>query len=334
MFVNNFIYFYIGVCFLLIVFEIIWGQYIRIYNKNFRKRKIKYQKQIIAFERGKERNLEIIKLTKELKNINNFMAFQTAYEEVSKRRDCRKYIYKILSVFMYLNLYYSKKKNYMEKAYFAYVISKDLNINNVENINALVETLYVFLNDNHTNCRVNAMNALCVIGNVNNIKRAVKIITETGKSFNSILLSDCLKNFRGNKFILLEELFENFDNYNENVQIAIVMFMQDYNFIDDGLILKKLDSNNISVNVKCEILRYFQTNLSGVAKNYLLRKLNSNNLKANDFTIKAIGTLGYYDDVEVENFFENLKNTDDKLILETVYRSMDKINNKEVCLQI
>lgn len=334
MFVNNFIYFYIGVCLLLIIFEVLWGQYIKLYNVRFKKKKINYKKQILAFARGTEKDIEVIRLTKELKNINNLMAFQSAYEEISKRRDCKNYIYKILSAFIYLNIYYSQKKSNMEKAYFAYVISKDLDIENVENINVLLETLYEFLNNDYISCRVNAMNAICVIGKVDNVKRGIKIISDTKKNFNSILLANCLKSFRGDKQVLAQELFEDFETYEENVQIAMMMYLSEYSFVPDEKIIEKLDSNIISVNVKCEILRYFQVNLSEEIKLYLLKRLNENNMKANDFNIKAIGTLGYYTDDEVFEFLNRLRSSEDEMILETAYRSIDKIKKNKIEVQV
>ena len=296
--------------------------------------KINYKEQIIAFVKGEERTVDVKHLSKKLKNIDNLIAFQSAYEEASKRRDCTSYIYKVLPIFIYLNIYYADRKSDMEKAYFAYVLGRDLSIENIGDINILIETLYEFLNNKSINCRVNAMNAICSIGKINNVKRAVKIISDTEKEFNSILFANCLKNFNKNKKKLADELFYDFDKYTENVQIAIIMFLSEGSYIHDKEIIKKLDSNLISIDVKCEIMRYFQVNKSDLAKLYLLKELDKKDIKANDFTIKAIGTLGYYDDDDVYDLLEKLKNTNDEMILETVYRSIEKNRKNKLSMQV
>lgn len=329
MFVNNFIYFYIGICILLIAFEVIWGEYIKIYNIKFKKMKIKYKEQIIAFGNGEAINIDVKSLSKKLRNVNNLIAFQSAYEEATKRKRCKGYVYKILPVLEELNVYYSRKKSDMEKSYFAYVLGKDLRAKNIDNIGIFIETLYEFLNSKSTSCRVNSMNAICSIGGVDNVKKATRIISNIEYEFNEILLANCLKSFRGDKAKLADELFNDFNNYKENVQCAIMIFLIEVNSISDKFIVEKLESNSISVNVKCEIMRYFQVNKSELAKTYLIKELCKPNIKANDFIIKAIGTLGYYDDNDVCSLLESLKTTRDEMILETVYRSKEKISENK-----
>lgn len=334
MFVNNFIYFYIGICILLIAFEIIWGEYIKIYNIKFKKMKIRYKEQIIAFGNGEAVNIDAKSLSKKLKNINNLIAFQSAYEEAMKRRKCKGYVYKILPVLEELNSYYSKKKSDMEKSYFAYVIGKDLRIKNIDNIGIFIETLYEFLNSKSTSCRVNSMNAICSIGGIYNLEKAIRIINNIEYEFNEILLANCLKSFRGDKVKLANELFSNFNNYKENIQCAIILFLTEVNTISDNAIVEKLESNAVSVNVKCEIMRYFQINKSEFAKAYLIKELDKPNIRANDFIIKAIGTLSYYDDSDVRSLFESLKKTKDDMILEAVYRSIEKINENKYLMRV
>ena len=64
MFINNFIYFYIGVCALLIAFELVWVQYIKVYDARYKKVKINFKEQIINFEKGIERDIDIKGLSK------------------------------------------------------------------------------------------------------------------------------------------------------------------------------------------------------------------------------------------------------------------------------
>ena len=72
-------------------------------------------------------------------------------------------------------------------------------------------------------------------------------------------------------------------------------------------------------------MRYFQKHKNEKLKEYLITKLNIENIVANDLNIKAIGTLGYYEEQEVFNLLNKLKESTDNLIKESAYRSLEKI---------
>lgn len=326
MFINNFIYFYIGICILLILFELIWNQYIKMYNIQSRKMKIKYKEQILCVERYHEK-IDTELFFKELKNANNLIAFQDAFEEIVKKRNCQDFLHQILPVFIKLNDVYANRKKEMEKAFFAYVIGTDFTINNVENANMFLETLYSFLNSSSIYCRTNAMVAIFHIGKINHVMRAIQFLNRNEIVYHNNLLARNLKDFEGNKKILAIELMKHFDEYAVNTQIAIVKFLTEYNYVLEEDMLKKLQMKGIATDVKCEIMRYFQTNKSEMAKKFLISKLKESNLVADDLIIKAIGTLGYYNDIEVREVLENLKDSNDENILEAVYRSLEKMEN-------
>ena len=334
MFINNFIYFYIGICALLIVFELVWVQYIKLYNTRKKMLKIKFKEQIIDFEKGINREINIQKLSKKLRNENNLVAFQSAYEDVIKRRNCSNYMKKILPVFIYLNGYYANRKNNMEKAYFAYVVGKDITPENAEQIDGLMETLYSFLNNKSINCRGNALSAICSVGKVNNVIRALQIINNNGSNANSILIANCLEKFSGNMHILSVKLINLFDKCIENVQIAIIKFLATIASDFDKELIEKLDDEYVSVDVKCEIMRYFQVNKSENMKEWLISELENEHIKANDLIVKAIGTLGYYEDARVDALLEKLQYSEDEMILETAHRSIEKKQKQKKLISI
>ena len=184
MFINNFIYFHIGVCILLILFEIAWAQYIKLHGIRLKRNTEKYKEQI-------QEQIEYINLTgkirrkhgrmfrRRLKNVNNLMAFEKAYSEIGEKEDISEYRKKMLYTFVKLSIYYRTRKNEMEKAYFAYVIGKLFtNIESEYVLSVFIGTLYNFLESKSIYCKINSMNAIYSIGTIEHIIRAVSIINK------------------------------------------------------------------------------------------------------------------------------------------------------------
>ena len=326
MFINNFIYFYIAICMILILFELVWSVYIKKYNTKMEQDKIKYKDTINSIVDYKS-NIDINALSKELKNVNNLISFQNAFEEIQSENIRRDFMHEILPVFIYLNIYYANRKNEMEKAFFAYGVGEDLVINNANNANLLIETMYSFIYSKSIYCRANAIGAIFSIGKVNNVIKAIEIINTSQLEYNQNLLTHNLKKFSGNKKILAIELNKKFDTYSENIQIAIIRFLTQYNYIEENELINRLKDSYLSVNVKCEIMRFFQANKSEEAKKFLMSILENEEVIANDFTIMAIGTLGYYDDEEVISLLNKMKNSKDEMLLEAAHRSMEKMKS-------
>ena len=330
MLINNFIYFYIGVCILLVLFEIAWAQYIKIHNIRLKRKTEKYKKQIkeqIDYINltGKIRKRYCRVMRYELKDVKNLMAFEKAYSEMIQKEDIIIYRKKMLYTFLRLSIYYDKTKNEMEKAYFAHLIGKYFkNLESEYVLSVFIGILYKFLECKSIYCKINAMDAIYSIGTTAHIVRAISIINKNQYTYNQVLLANGLKAAEGDKQILAQELFKRFDEYNKDIQISIIKFLSDFRYIDEDLILEKLKNNSTAIDVRCEIMRYFQKNKNEKAKQYLIKKLNKEKIVANDLIIKAIGTLGYYEEDEVYGLLNKLKESSDDLIKESVYRSLEK----------
>lgn len=330
MFINNFIYFHIGVCILLIIFEIGWTQYIKFHKIKLKRNTEKYKKQI-------QEQMNYIKLTGKirknycrmlrikLRNVNNLMAYEEAYSEMMENENFVIYRRKMFYTFIKLAIYYEKRKSETEKAYFAYIIGKYFkNIESEYVLSVFIGTLYRILGCKSIYCKINAMDAIYSIGTTEHIIRAISIINENQKSFNQEILANGLKTVECDRQKLAEELFNRFDEYNKDIQISIIKFLSDFPCIDEELILEKLKNNSTAVDVRCEIMRYFQKNKNEKAKQYLMERLNREKIVANDLIIKAIGTLGYYEEEEVHQLLNKLKESTDDLIKECVHRSLEK----------
>ena len=330
MFINDFIYFHIGICILLILFEITWMQYMKIHAIKLKVDTEKYKKQI-------QEQINYIKLTGQirkkhcrilrmkLRNINNLMAYEKAYSEMMQNEDIGLYRRKMLYTFLRLAIYYSGRKNETEKAYYAYIIGKYFkNLESEYVLSVFIGALYRILECKSIYCKINAMDAIYSIGTTEHIIRAISIINKNQYTYNQVLLANGLKTVENDRQRLAEELFNRFDEYNKDIQISIIKFLSDFRYINEDLILEKLQNSRTAVDVRCEIMRYFQKNNNEKAKKYLMERLNNEKIVANDLIIKAIGTLGYYEEKEVHQLLNKLKESSDDLIKESVYRSLEK----------
>ena len=332
MLINYFIYFHIGVCILLILFEIFWGLYARIRDMKIKQTTKKYEtelkKQIDSIkEYASIKKVHIKMLSKELKNVNNLIAFEKACDNLAltEKEHLKIYVKHILHVFVDLAVYYNDKKNDTEKAYLAYILGKyfkDIEENAIPVI--LIETLYKYMECKSIYCKVNAIETIYLIGSTENIVRAISIINKQESIYNQTLLLNGLRNVRKNKKNLAIHLFKRFEEYNKNIQILVIKFLSEYKYIDEDLILEKLENNRTAIDVRCEIMRYFQKNKNEKAKQYLIKQLSKEEIVANDLNIKAIGTLGYYEDTEVRELLKKLKESSDDMIKESAYRSLEK----------
>lgn len=330
MFINNFIYFHIGVCILLIVFEIAWIYYIKIHDIRLENNTEKYKKQILEQIQyikitGRIRKKHCKMFRRKLKNVNNLKAFEKAYSELLENEDINIYRKKMLYTFVKLSIYYRTRKNEMEKAYFAYIIGEFFkNVESEYVLSIFIGTLYEFLECKSIYCKMNSMEAIYSIGTINHIIRGISIINNNMYTYNPVLLANGLKSVEEDKDKLAYELFNRFEEYNKEIQIAIIKFLSEYKYIDENMILKKLKDNSIATDVRCEIMRYFQKNKNEEAKQFLMDRLKKEKIVANDLIIKAIGTLGYYEEEEVYHLLEQLKESTDDLIRESAYRSLEK----------
>ena len=334
MFINNFIYFNIGVCILLIVIEFSWNQYMKIRDKKMKKRILNYVKEIKLqmknYDEFQNINDYIEKLKKELRNTDKLLAFEKAFEIILIEN--QKYIYfmnKISKVFRQLAIVYDRKKNDTEKAYFAYFIGTYLyDIKSQRERNFLIGILYKWLTSKSIYTRINSLEAIYKIGDTYHIIRTIGIVNRKEYQYSNELIADVLKKFKLNKEQLAKELFARFESYNNNIQMAIIKFLTDFSYVDENKILEKLMANTSSIDVKCEIMRYFQKNKNDKLKDYLIEELKKGELIANDLNIKAIGTLAYYEEDDVKELLYKLTNSKDNIIKETAYRSIEKMTGK------
>lgn len=342
MFISNFIYFYIAVCVLIIVFEISWKRYIIIKDKIIEKRKKIFKKHIIeemeSYESIKHFSRKhFTSIEYKLRKTNNLIAFEKACDEISKERDMNLYFTRMIDVFENLARFYDKKSD-DKKAFFVTVIRKYyINYDKKEKLEELIKLSYSFLKSESIYCKINTMEFIVQIGNTENVIRVLDIINNSKNHFNSVLLADGLKKIKHNREKLAQKMFERFDTYNKYTQIAIIKFLTENPYIDEVSILDKLSKKTLDTDVRCEIMRYFQENKTESAKRYLMKQLNKSEIVANDLNIKAIGTLGYYDDLEVRDLLTNFTKSNDELIKESAYKSLEKnqaLQNKKIKIAI
>lgn len=163
MLINYFIYFHIGVCILLILFEICWGLYARIRDIKIKETTQKYEKEIqVQIDYLKNyasiKKVHKNKISKELRNVDNLIAFEKACDNISKieKEHLKIYIKHVLNVLVDIVVYYNEKKKETEKAYLAYIIGKYFrNIEDIPVPTRLIEILYQFMECKSIYCKLN-----------------------------------------------------------------------------------------------------------------------------------------------------------------------------------
>ena len=291
MLINYFIYFHIGVCVLLIVFEIGWGLYARIRDTKIKEKTQKYEKELqIQIDYLKKyasiKKVHKKNIAKELKKVDNLIAFERACDNVFKteKEHLKIYIKHILHVFIDIAFYYNEKKKETEKAYLAYIIGKYFKyLEDISIPTRLIEILYQFMECKSIYCKLNTIETIYVIGTPENILRAISIINKQESVYNQSLLLNGLKNVKKNRKHLAIELFNRFEEYNKNIQIFIIKFLSDYHYIEEDLILEKLENTMSDLNdyqdlIHMEKLRLFRTKLKELSEKVSDLRLSSETL--------------------------------------------------------
>ena len=113
----------------------------------------------------------------------------------------------------------------------------------------------MFLDEETMYCRDNALRAIIKLGNIKNILEVLKRIKKSKYYFSVEMLYENLLEYNKEKQILAEKIWQKFDEFNENTQIAIIKFITNYklNFLEEFYNL--LEKNIVNNKIKVEIIK-------------------------------------------------------------------------------
>lgn len=295
---DNIIYFYIGICIILLIYDIFF-----IFYSNRQKKKyleysdiyyklIKEQLDILERENSIKKNHKK-DLEKELININKLTAYSLALDTLrDEGEDLESYLSELYLLIEDLSYKYKRREVY-DKAFFAFFISKNPPCDG-KVYNNLMETLISYLDNSNVYCRENVLKALYALGNSQAVENAFQIINKKGLFHHNKLLSDGLISFKGDKEELAENLWHYFDIWEQNIIISIIEFITRSSDKFKERFLVILSSKDTNVEIKIGLIRYFRSHIYKPVKPILINFLNERDLMDRNIIIVSASALSKY----------------------------------------
>ena len=308
--VENVIYIYIYMCISLVIFDV---SYMLIKYRNNKKivsnKKIFYypiKEEILKLKNGEKASEKHKKyLLKKLKNVKYLLEFNNVLSEIENEdiNYVYKYLYEIHVVFIELAIHYRKRPD-MERAYFAYLISKH-GFCKIMTESPLINTMFFILNEKSVYCRENAMKAIYSFGDEALVIDALKIIDENQRFLHKKLLTDGLLSFNGEHERLSNALWNSFDNFSNNIKISIVDYFRFSKKDFKCELLPYMKDENTFIELKYSIIRYYGSMYYKEAKYYLIDIIKNDK---NNWEIVAIATtsIALYKDKDTIDILKSM----------------------------
>lgn len=295
--IEQFVYFYAIMCISMILFNFACigarNGNKKILEKKVKKMNNEIQKQLVRIEN--HQNVEekhIDALIKKCGRISYLMAFHEVVMNELNSKTRKTYFNRIRIVFPTLAQKYNKK-NTPQKAYFAYLMSI-YQISRAEKKDFIIDFVLNNVTNSSTYLRENCLKVLYHFGNSENIVTAYKMISRCNLYHNHKLLSDGLLTFTGNKEELAHDLYEEFDKYPVETQIAIIDFINRSSDSYKAIFYQMLLENKEEKEVNLAMIRYFRTHHYSKAQDLLIHyvsKIEKNNW---EYAVVATSALENY----------------------------------------
>lgn len=318
------IYVYITLCACMMLFNIIYMLFMNSTEKFENKGKNTLSKkmniQFVLLENKSKisvRHKEY--LYRKLKRTHNLILFENILDKQSEDIK-QKYINNVQYVFHDLALYYQKKDS-IKKAYFAYIVGKYRFSKNLEN-DVLISTIYGFLDEESIYCRDNSLKTIIRLENINNIIRALKRINEINYYYYPEMILKDLLEFTGDKIELAQKMWNNFELFNENIQIAIIGYISEENLNYSKEFYSLLIKDSTNKNIKLEVIKYYRNNIYEFVKEILIYNTKLTGIENKELVIESAKTLQSYNSPETKDALKSLLKRNDWTIREVASESL------------
>jgi len=175
------------------------------------------------------------------------------------------YIEKRNATFQKLASTYSRKSN-IKRTFFADFISNFPQAASGIYQRLIIGSLTSYIHKSTVHCRTTVMHALCNIGNVQGVISALKVINDGSLFVHDQLLANMLSRFRGNKEILMDELWNDDRRWNDNILVAIIQFITRFSDGYGDAFLPILKSPSSSFEVRIAVIRYYEKHMHKPAR--------------------------------------------------------------------
>lgn len=289
--INALIYIYMLICFSLLLYNIIYIIKSYISKKLMKKRSFYWKGEIlkqISFLQ-KQENVEeshLRKLERKLSKTEELIAYVDALDSLNEHDTFEIYLQNTFVAQQTLALKYAKKDS-MNRAFFAYTISKYPSCIG-EKFRPIMRILISYLDNSTVYCRENSLKALCALGNIQAVENALQILNDYHWFHHKKLLSDGLATFRGDKEKLMEVLWKHINDWDENIMISVVQFITICGGQYQEVFFPMLLSDNTSIEIRLGIMRYYRRYFYEPVREILYSFLQDDNIDENLIIVAAI----------------------------------------------
>lgn len=301
--IDKLIYSYLFICIMLLFYNIFNIFY------SYRKEK-KYEGSTREWQRSIVRQIALLSegktieqdhkkcMEKQLTNTNQLISYVHALDTLRENaEELNGYLQENYIVIQSLAYHYARKES-MERAFFAFFISKNAPYDGKE-YRPLMEILLSFLEDSTVYCRENVMNALYAMGNSQAVENALQIINDRQWFHHQKLLSDGLMTFTGDKEELAERLWSHQKEWDDNLMVSVVQFITESSDKFKERFFTVLQSADVDIEIRLAILRYYRRHVYEPIRQLLLSYLRDENTTDENMRIVTASVIDRYPGEEV-----------------------------------
>jgi len=321
--VRGVIYFYIFICFALLLFNLLYIARSEEVRRRQRKRKIRWEKYLDSFTEGEKPTGNRKKLLRRLCNVQELMAFNEALEGWSRvsPEDAASFLRQNRQVLLDLTEKYGRKIP-MERAFMAYVTASFYPTVG-DRRDPLLGHLLGYLDSSTVYCRENVLNALYAMGNIQAVEHAFALMSQRGCFHDPRLLSDGLARFRGDRETLALRLWDHRGELLECFQVGTVRFADTLpgdSFSE--LFLKALDEEALPLETRFAMVRYFGHHTAPRAEFMLLGVLREQTGGDRELAIAVAAVLSAYSGEEVRQALKEAMHSKNWYVRQNAARSL------------
>ncbi len=290
--VEGLIYFYLFICIGLLAFNILYITRARRQARRREKRIKEWRHILVLSDPGRPLPESLIR---RLKRINNLTAFfNVANEHFSEEKaDAHSFVTGNQPFFRTLAEAYGRKPA-MERAFFAYMVATFYSYAGIRD-HSMSELLLNYFPDSTVYSRENILNALYVLGSESAVEHAFSILNEQHWYHHPKLLSDGMVRFTGDQEALVRRLWAYRAQWEECLLLGIVQFaalLPENTFAEEYL--EALEKEQLPLEVRFALLRYFQKHVYPPAKPVMLHFLAGEDAEDSQLAVVAVSELAAY----------------------------------------
>lgn len=312
------IYFYIFICAVLLIFNLLYIFRSDRVRRRQQKKIRHWNTYLDSFAEGSP-VWDSGKVFRRLQNIQELMAFHEALE--SRSQETEAFFRENGSLILALAKTY-REKEAMEQAFFAYVVAAFYPPEKDQQ-DPLPEQLLGYLDRSTVYSRENVLSALYALGNIQPVEHAFLLMSQRGWYHDSRLLSDGLNRFQGEKELLAARLWSRRGQLTECFQVGILRFADTLS--GDGFaenFLRALQTEQLATETRFALVRYFRRHAVPCARPVLLQLVKGETARDRELAIAAAASLASYPDDETRQVLKEALRSPNWYVRQNAARSL------------